>query len=32
MIITYKKRIKLNGQNPTMLYAYGGFNVSLRQF
>lgn len=29
MIITYKKGIKLDGNNPTMLYAYGGFNVSL---
>ena len=29
MIITYKKGLKLNGQNPTMLYGYGGFNVSL---
>lgn len=29
MIITYKKGIELNGKNPTMLYAYGGFNVSL---
>ncbi|MDG2432982.1 prolyl oligopeptidase family serine peptidase [Flavobacterium sp.] len=29
MIITYKKGLQLNGQNPTMLYAYGGFNVSL---
>ncbi len=29
MIITYKKGIKLNGGNPTILYAYGGFNVSL---
>lgn len=29
MIITYKKGLKLNGKNPTMLYAYGGFNVSL---
>ncbi len=29
MIITYKKGIELNGQNPTMLYAYGGFNISL---
>ena len=29
MIITYKKGVKLNGQNPTMLYGYGGFNVSL---
>jgi prolyl oligopeptidase len=29
MIITYKKGIDLNGKNPTMLYAYGGFNISL---
>lgn len=29
MIITYKKGIKLDGTNPTMLYAYGGFNISL---
>ena len=29
MIITYKKGIELNGKNPTLLYAYGGFNVSL---
>ncbi|WP_353159869.1 prolyl oligopeptidase family serine peptidase [Myroides odoratus] len=29
MIITYKKGIELNGKNPTMLYAYGGFNISL---
>jgi prolyl oligopeptidase len=29
MIITYKKGLKQNGQNPTMLYGYGGFNVSL---
>ena len=29
MIITYKKGIKLNGKNPTILYGYGGFNVSL---
>lgn len=29
MIITYKKGTKLDGRNPTMLYAYGGFNVSL---
>jgi prolyl oligopeptidase len=29
MIITYKKGIKLNGKNPTILYGYGGFNISL---
>ena len=29
MIITYKKGVELNGKNPTMLYGYGGFNVSL---
>ncbi len=29
MIITYKKGLKLNGENPTILYGYGGFNVSL---
>jgi prolyl oligopeptidase len=29
MMITYKKGIKLDGTNPTLLYAYGGFNISL---
>ncbi|MFL6213898.1 MAG: prolyl oligopeptidase family serine peptidase [Blastocatellia bacterium] len=29
MIITYKKGLKRDGQNPTVLYGYGGFNVSL---
>lgn len=29
MIITYKKGLELNGQQPTLLYGYGGFNVSL---
>lgn len=28
MFITHKKGLKLDGQNPTLLYAYGGFNVS----
>ncbi len=29
MIITHKKGVSLNGKNPTILYSYGGFNVSL---
>jgi prolyl oligopeptidase len=29
MIITHKKGVKLDGKNPTILYGYGGFNVSL---
>ncbi len=29
MFITYKKGLQLNGKNPTLLYAYGGFNVIL---
>ena len=29
MFVTAKKGLKLDGQNPTLLYAYGGFNVSL---
>ncbi|HAS42826.1 MAG TPA: S9 family peptidase [Microscillaceae bacterium] len=30
MFIVHKKGVKLTGKNPTYLYAYGGFNVSLR--
>lgn len=29
MIITYKKGLKRDGKNPTILYGYGGFNISL---
>lgn len=30
MFIVHKKGLKLNGKNATYLYAYGGFNISLR--
>jgi prolyl oligopeptidase len=29
MFIMHKKGLKLDGTNPTMLYGYGGFNISL---
>jgi prolyl oligopeptidase len=29
MIITHKKGLTLDGKNPTILYGYGGFNISL---
>ncbi|HEV7234727.1 MAG TPA: prolyl oligopeptidase family serine peptidase, partial [Ktedonobacteraceae bacterium] len=29
MFLTHKKGLKLDGHNPTLLYGYGGFNVSL---
>ena len=28
--IMYKKGLKLDGKNPTILYGYGGFNISLK--
>ena len=28
MFLSYRKGIKLNGQNPTILYGYGGFDVA----
>ncbi len=29
MFLTYKKNMKKNGKNPTLLYGYGGFNITL---
>ena len=29
MFVTSKKGLKLNGKNPTILYGYGGFDISL---
>lgn len=29
MFVVHKKGLKLDGTNPTMLYGYGGFNISL---
>jgi len=29
MFLVYKKGLKLDGSNPTLLYAYGGFNITI---
>jgi prolyl oligopeptidase len=29
MFITYKKGLKLDGNNPVLMYGYGGFNIAL---
>lgn len=29
MFITHKKGLRLNGKNPTLIYGYGGFNISM---
>ncbi len=32
MFITYKKGLQLNGNNPTLVYGYGGFNIAMTPF
>jgi prolyl oligopeptidase len=32
MFLTFKKGLQRNGQNPTLLYGYGGFNASITPY
>jgi prolyl oligopeptidase len=32
MFLTYKKGLKLDGTNPTLLYGYGGFDINLTPY
>jgi prolyl oligopeptidase len=32
MVLAYKKGVQLNGRNPTILYGYGGYGITLTPF